>query len=308
MPLHPQAEQFLQTLAETNPPAWSELPPEEGRAIFEDLTDLYGDGPELERVEDIATATGIPMRLYQVDANATPPVLLYFHGGGFVLGNIKSHDVLCCHLAARSGMAILSVDYRLAPEEPYPAALHDCYDALEFVTKHQQELGIDATSLVVAGDSAGGNLALAVALRSRDLDGPAITGQVLIYPVVGQDYETESYEEFAVGYGLTRDTMKWFWDQYLGEQTADGYADLTRANTLSGLPPAHVITAEYDVLRSEGEQLVKDLIAAGVSTTHQQYEGMLHGFIHFSGAFETGLTAIADISEFLRKMTPSTIA
>ena len=301
MPLHPQAESYLRAKAESPRPPWNEIPAAEGRKLFSELTPLFGEGPELDRVEDLQTASGVPIRLYQKDASAKPAVMMFFHGGGFVLGNIESHDTLCRQLAECSGCAVASVDYRLAPESPFPAANDDSYEATQFLADQSDALGLDASRLIVCGDSAGGNLATTVALRARDQNGPTITLQVLIYPVLETDFETDSYRDYAEGFGLSRDVMKWFWEHYLGEQAPTSYAVPTLADSLSGLPPAHVITAEYDVLKTEVDRYAELLRAAGVPTTTRQYDGMLHGFVHFNKAFDDGRSAIDDIAAIVRE-------
>ena len=300
MPLHPQSQSFLDAVAAKNAPAWSDMPIAQGREVFSGLTDLFGTGPELRRVEDVSTDSGVPLRIYQADTTRPRPVVMFFHGGGWVLGDIETHDTLCRHLAAESGLAIVSVDYRRAPEHPYPAAFDDCFAATQFVAEHSDQLGVAARKLAVAGDSAGGNLAAAVALKSRDADGPPIQGQLLIYPVLNREFDGRSYVQFAEGFGLSRAVMMWFWEQYLGANVLDAYASPVLAESLVGLPQTHVITAEYDVLRDEGKAFAELLTAAGVATNHRCYDGMLHAFMHFTGAIEAGREAISDAAEVLR--------
>lgn len=304
MPLHPQARDFLDNLAEQNPPGLDELSPAEGREIFAGLTDLFGVGPELHRVENQTIAENVSVRIYAPSAGKLP-VLMYFHGGGWVVGDLDTHDALCRRLADQSNCAVVAVDYRRAPEHRYPAALHDCWLATEQIAVKAADFELDASRLVVAGDSAGGNLALGVALRARDMGTPAIVGQVLVYPAVEPGFDTTSYREFAEGYGLTKLEMEWFWRQYLGSDglgTADSYAVPTRASTLSNLPATHIVTAEFDVLRDEGEDFAAKLRNAGVSTSSKRYDGMIHGFIHFSVPFDEAKQAISDVAKVIDNM------
>jgi acetyl esterase len=278
------------------------MPPAEGRALFASFKAVFGDGPELHRVEDRTIAGHVPIRIYWPTAGTDLPVVMYFHGGGWVLGNLDTHDSLCRRLASEAGCVVVAVDYRLAPDAKFPAAFDDSFDATAYVSQHANEFNIDPSRLVVAGDSAGGNLAAAVAVRAAEVGSPAIRLQLLIYPVVEPHFETESYLARAEGFGLTRRTMMWFWEQYLAsrEDAASHYAVPSRATNHSELPPAHVVTTEYDVLLSEGKSYAQRLQAAGVPTTIRRYDGMIHGFVHFSGVFDVGKQAVSDIAEHLR--------
>ncbi len=201
---------------------------------------------------------------------------------------------------------MIAVDYRLAPEHKYPAAVDDCYEVTHYVGLHAEEFGIDTDNLMLAGDSAGGNLAGAVSLRARDENGPKIRFQVLIYPVVEASFSTDSYHAFAEGYGLTADTMQWMWEQYWDETNPnDKKHVILTENDLKGLPKTHIITAEYDVLRDEGENFYNHLQQAGTEVTLKRYPGVLHGFIHFSALFDDGLVALQDIGELIRAETGS---
>lgn len=278
------------------------MPPSEGRALFTSLKAVFGEGPELNRVEDRTIAGHVPVRVYWPTDEDNLPVVIYFHGGGWVLGNLDTHDSLCRRLAGETGCVVVAVDYRLAPDAKFPAAFDDSFGATAYVSEHADEFSIDPSRLVVAGDSAGGNLAAAVAIRAAEVGSPSIRSQVLIYPVVEPNFETESYLAHAEGFGLSRKTMMWFWEQYLAseEDALSHYAVPSRASNLSKLPPAHVITAEYDVLLSEGESYADRLQAAGVATTIRRYDGMIHGFVHFSGVFDVGKQAVADLAKHLR--------
>jgi acetyl esterase len=221
----------------------------------------------------------IPVRIYWGAQTAGLPILVYFHGGGWVIGDLDSHDGACRTLANKAGCIVVSVDYRLAPEHRFPAAVDDCYAATVWAAENAASLGGDALKLAVGGDSAGGNLAAVVALKAREQRGPAITHQLLVYPVTDFDFSTPSYSDNGDGYLLTKAGMEWFWNHYLGElDGADVYASPMRAKDLSGLPPATVLTAEYDPLRDEGERYAKRLQEAGVRTTLTRYDGQIHGF------------------------------
>ena len=300
MTLHPQSQEFLDSIAAANRPAWSELPPNTSRKMFGELTRSLGKGPEIQRVRDVTSDEGVAMRIYQTDTSRAQPVTMYFHGGGWVLGDLETHDSLCRQLAQKADCAVVAVDYRRSPEHRYPVALDDCYSATKWIAQRSDEFGLDGTRLIVAGDSVGGNLSATVALKARDVSGPKLLAQVLIYPVIARVFDTESYTQYAEGYGLTREVMRWFWDQYLGTDEPDTYAMPSLAGSLEGLPPAHVVTAQYDVLCTEGEEYAAMLQRAGVATSVRRYDGMLHGFVHYATIFDVGRQAITDLGEVLR--------
>jgi len=282
MPLAPAARTMIDQLEAAGfPPMW-ELPLEQARKAGA-LMGQMDAPPAVASVEDRVIpgpAGDLPVRIYTPDATGPRPVVAYFHGGGFVFCSIETHDGTCRRLANATGSAVVSVEYRLAPECPFPAAIDDCYAATVWSHEHAEELGADGRQLVVAGDSAGGNLAAVVAQMARDRGGPPIAFQVLVYPVIDGACDTPSYTENAEGYFLERQAMQWFWDQYLGPagNCDDPLASPNRAGDLSGLPPAVVITAEYDPLRDEGEAYAGALEAAGVPVTMLRYDGMIHGF------------------------------
>jgi acetyl esterase len=301
MTLHPQARAFLETLAENDAPGWHELPPVDGRAAFNELMEFFGEPVELPRIENGATDDGVPFRIYY-GGEENVPVIMYFHGGGWVLGNVETHDALCRQLASQSGCAVVSVNYRLSPESKFPAPLDDCYNATATVHQKAKEMGLDPDRLAVAGDSAGGNLAAAVALRAKERSGPPIKLQVLIYPVIEPHFDSQSYNEFAEGFGLSKAEMQWFWQQYVADDQTlrDPLAAPGLATKLSNLPATHVITAEYDVLRDEGETFARRLSDSGVDVTLRRYDGQLHGFVHLSSVFDEGSRAISDIASVFR--------
>ncbi len=286
---------LLDAIAASPAPALHELAPEEARAQYDALA-LARTGPgDVATTEDhvVPTPDGdVVVRSYRPVGDGTPPVCVFFHGGGWVIGNIASHDALCTALAARSGVVVVSVEYRLAPEASFPAPLDDCLAATRWVVDHADELGVDASRLAVAGDSAGGNLAAAVALRARDEGGPAIAFQLLLYPVVDHSFSQDSYDENATGYFLTADAMRWFSAHYLGGEAPDHPLAAPLHADLHGLPPALVLTAEYDPLRDEGEAYAARLIDAGGDARAHRYDGMVHGFVSMFSLLDQGQVAV----------------
>jgi acetyl esterase len=231
------------------------------------------------------------------------PLLVFFHGGGFVIGDIDTHDATCRGLAKAAHCIVVSVDYRLAPEHPFPAAPEDCYAATVWVADNAASLGGDGARLAVGGDSAGGNLAAVVALMARDRGGPALTHQLLIYPVIDHNFDTASYVENGRGYLLSREMMMWFWGLYL-EDAGDGskpYASPIRAEDLSGLAAATIISAEFDPLRDEGEAYARRLGDADVAVTARRYDGMVHGFFAMTAVLDRAREAVAFAAAELRR-------
>lgn len=263
-------------------------------------------GPAVRRCEDLripGPAGQVPVRLYIPNEKAPLPVLVTFHGGGWVLGSINSHDAIARRLANAARCAVVSVEYRLAPEAKFPAPLEDCYAAVSWVARNGRSLGIDSTRLAVGGDSSGGNLAAAVVLMARDRGGPPIVFQLLVYPALDCDFETESYRKNATGYLLTRETMIANWCLYLRSEAdaLDPYAAPLRAKDLRGLPPALVITAEYDPLRDEGEAYARRLQAAGVDARYIRYDGMIHAFFSYPDQLEAARDAHEQAARALRQ-------
>ncbi|RVT94457.1 alpha/beta hydrolase [Sphingomonas crocodyli] len=280
------------------------LPHLEYRARVDAGGDLKPKQP-ITRVEDFAVPGpdgDIPVRLY-AHGDAPAPTLVFYHGGGFVIGSIKSHDATARAIALATGWAVLSVDYRLAPEHRFPAAAEDCYAALVWAASDAAKAkGIDTANLAVGGDSAGGNLAAVASIMARDRGGPVLRHQLLIYPVVDVDFDTPSYLENADGYLLSRDAMKWYWDHYMGPDGDRSHPHATPINAeVHDLPPATVITAGFDPLRDEGEAYAKKLEAAGVDVEMTRYPGAFHGFVGM-GDLQSGRDAMAQIA---RRLTGS---
>lgn len=280
----PEIQAVLDALAEQNVPELNTLSVGDARELLVDLFSFSDD--EMAPVASVTDETvpgrdgEIPVRTYTPDGDAPFPLFVYYHGGGWILGNLDTHDAVCRALASSAGCVVVSVDYELAPESPFPGPLRDCYDATEYLASHAADFGADPDRLVIGGDSAGGNLAAAVALRARDAEGPSIDHQVLVYPVTDHAFDTDSYAENASGYFLTRADMEWFWDHYLPTEF-DGknpYASPLQARTLAGLPSASVITAGFDPLRDEGAAYADRLEDAGVPVSHHHHEGAIHGF------------------------------
>lgn len=304
MPLDPIVKMLIDAAAAMDAPAYNTLTPQQARDMYL-LTRRVEQPESVARVENLRApgpAGDIPVRLYAPAADGPLPALVFFHGGGFVIGDLESHDALCRMLANRAGCAVLSIDYRLAPEHKFPAAADDCYAATVWAHKSAASLGIDPARIAVGGDSAGGNLAAVVAQMARDQGGPPVVFQLLIYPVTDYDFGTRSYRDNAEGYFLTTDTMRWFWGHYLTDDSdgASPYASPLRAESLVGLPAAHVITAEYDPLRDEGNAYAGRLEQAGVATTHKQYAGQIHGFVHMNELIPEGRAAVDECAAILR--------
>lgn len=296
MPVDPQVEQVLAAAQAAPEVDFWQLEPAVVRQGFGSV------GPEatpqpVAKVENRmipGPAGDLPVRIYTPDTDGILPLLLFFHGGGFVLCDLDSHDALARSLCNQAGAVVVSVDYRLAPEAKFPAAPEDCYAATCWAVENAAAIGADPARLAVAGDSAGGNLAAVVAQMAKQRGGPAIVHQFLIYPVTDHDFTTSSYAENAEGYFLSRDMMEWFWHHYLEDQEhgADPMASPLRADDLAGLPPATVVTAEYDPLRDEGEAYGKRLEEAGVSTVCIRYDGVIHGFVSMYELIDKGAEAI----------------
>jgi acetyl esterase len=273
---------FLAQMAESGLKPLHEMTPEEARGLGGAWLELYGSGPEVGSVSDDAVPVEggeVPVRIYQ-PAGAARALIVYYHGGGWVIGALDEFDVLARQLVDRTGATVVLVDYRLAPEHRYPVAAEDSWAALVWIADHLEELAGSRVPLIVAGDSAGGNLSAIVAQRAKAEGGPEISLQVLVYPVTDADLDNASYTDPANQLLLSRDGMIWFWDHYAPdpEDRKNPDASPLRADDLSGLPPAVVLTAEHDPLRDEGEAYADKLRAAGVPVQHQRFDGQMHAF------------------------------
>jgi acetyl esterase len=307
MPLDAQTQAVVDSIAASGAPPMHELPIAQARQAQLKRVAAMGGEPEpvahIENREIPGSRGTIPVRVYSPKGKGPFPLLVFFHGGGWVLGSLDSHDRLCRSLTNAAGCVTVAVQYRLAPEHKFPAGLEDCYAATQWVAAHAASINGDATRIAVGGDSAGGNLATVVALMARDRGGPRLVYQLLIYPVT--DYylpSTRSYVENADGYFLTRDFMIWSWNHYL-QSEADAkhpYVSPLQAPDLSGLPPALVQTVEFDPLRDEGEQYVARLREAGVPVAHTRYHQTSHSFLLMGGVIDQAKTAIAEGAAGLR--------
>ncbi|CAJ1507282.1 alpha/beta hydrolase [[Mycobacterium] holstebronense] len=303
MPLHPQVQAHLERLAGSNFADLHTFAPEQVRHAMRLMTQAAGTGEAVASVCDriISTRAGeLPVRIYHPQPDERRPVIVFFHGGGFVLGDLDTHDGLARALANRTGRVVVSVDYPLAPEHKYPAAINAGFAATQWVGLHGGEIGADGTNIAVAGDSAGGNLAAVVAMMARDAGAPAITHQVLIYPDLDFRRSNVSIQEFAGQYGnISRATQQWFMNHYLNgdHEKLDAHVSPLLAPRLEQLPPAFIVTAEFDALRDEGEQYGARLQQAGVPTTINRYDGMIHEFMRWP--FDDAARALEDIAAAL---------
>jgi acetyl esterase/lipase len=304
--LDPQAKAVIDLVIKSGRPPYHQLSPKDARQMFRDTRPASTPpAPVIGEVKDLR-ADGVSIRVYRpagVPASTPLPALIFFHGGGWVIGDLETHDVLCRQLTAGAGISVVNVDYRLAPEHKFPAAVDDAWATTRWVAAHASELGIDRGRLAVGGDSAGGNLAAVVAILARDHGGPALALQVLTYPVTDVAAESTSYAEFADGFMLTRDSMRWFVAHYLsGKQDAlDWRVSPLRASSLAGVAPALVVTAGFDPLRDEGDAYARRLREAGVRVDTICYGGMIHGFVPMGRLIETGNRAVAHAAASLRQ-------
>ncbi len=291
MPVHPVFQEMLNQAGAQPPPDATGLTIQEQRKAADNmvagLAALSEEGPEVAEVRDrvVPGPYGeFQVRVYTPEGTGPFPAYVYFHGGGWWMGTFAMTEAECRHIVRDAGCVVVSIDYHLAPEHKFPIPVEDCYTATTWVVEYTVELDVDPERVAVGGGSSGGNLAAAVCLMARDRGGPSLVFQLLVNPVTDFDFTTLSYQQNGDGYLLTRDTMSWFWDLYLSEPSdaSNPYAAPMQARDLSGLPPALVITAEYDPLRDEGEEYGRRLQAAGVPATVSRYDGMIHGFDFFT--------------------------
>lgn len=304
--LDPEVEAVVERFEAQGIPEWHTTSIESARRV-EDEAFAPGNSPSVDLVRDLAVSGPggeIPIRIYRPAVESPTSVLCFFHGGGWVLGTLDSVDEICRHLADRAGTIVVSVDYSLAPEHPFPAAIDDCWRALEWVSENAAAFGGDQSKVGIGGTSAGANLAAATAIRSRAFDGPTVAYQLLAYPITNHVFDTDSYRENAGGPLLTRADMEWFWDQYL-RSPVDGYnpfASPLRAPTslLRGAPSATVLTAGFDPLCDEGRAYAERLDSVGVPVTHHYYPALPHGFLSLTEGVERADRAMDDAAAAIR--------
>jgi acetyl esterase len=293
MAIDPQAKAYLDRMAALGVPPTEQQTPAEARAMAEErAAALFGPSDDVHAVEDLDVG-GVPIRLYAPSTDLDAPIVVYFHGGGWVIGSLDTHDGLARALANRTGCRVAAVDYRLAPEHRFPAAVDDCWTVTRWAFDQ-------AARVAVAGDSAGGNLAAVMALRARDA-GLALAHQALVYPVIDHRFDTASYAANADGYGLTLAGMRWYWDRYLGG--ADGAhpdASPLRAASVAGVAPALVLVCGLDPLRDEGVAYAERLRAAGVPVEVSEYRDMIHGFLRMSAVIDRSRQAQDEVARALR--------
>jgi acetyl esterase len=310
MPLDPAAEAFLAT-----PIGQQGFPPEveadasaardylvRTRAALAAVTDTRKE--PVDQVTDLALPSGRVLRVYRNSAATPAPIVLYLHGGGWVVGGLEMNDPLCRRLVSLTGAVVASLDYRLAPEDPYPAALDDCVEALSWARENASTLGGDAGSVAVAGTSAGGNLAAGLALLVRDRGLPPLAAQVLLYPVLDPRMDTSSYASYGTNYYLEARQMAWYWHQYVGTDLTGvpGYAAPATVADVRGLAPALIVSAEFDPLRDEAENYAARLAAAGVPTRMIRIDGQIHSFLSFIGVMTAVDAAVADIAQAIKHL------
>ncbi len=310
MPLHPQIEAVIEALNASGLPPLESLLPNDARAQMIEMSKARGQfGPDVGSIEKRVlpgSGGGIPVRIYRPTSagERASPALVYFHGGGHVLGNLDTHDSLARCLCEEADIAVCSVDYRKGPEHRFPAAVEDCFAVTEWCAENGAEVGIDATRLAVGGDSSGGNLAAVVALLARDRAAPALRHQLLVYPIVDYDCVASSYAAYGEGYGpLTDGLMHWFQVHYLNDsrEAGDWRASPIKAADHEGVAPALVITAEYDVLHDDGLAYVETLRKAGVAVQHSDYAGMIHMFFAMGPEIDGAREARAEAAAALRR-------
>jgi acetyl esterase len=306
MALDPDMKALLDQMAAAKLQSFHQMTPVAAREQMKRRVSA-GDPVPIGRIEDrvIPGPNGeIPIRIYTPEGNRPFGALVYFHGGGWVVGNIEMTDQPCRMITKAAGCVTVSVDYRLAPEHKFPAGPEDCYAATKWVSDNATDLGCDASRIAVGGTSAGANLAAAAALMARDRGAPKIAYQLLVYPATRRELDTPSHKQFATDgyYILSRADMEWFWGHYLARDAdaANPYACPERAKSLAGLPPALVITAEFDPLRDEGEAYAARLREEGVATVLKRYDGVTHGFFGMPSVVEKSRVAIAEASGALR--------
>jgi len=299
--VHAQVQALLERVARSPLPPYHTVSPFVARRIYRDTRAVLAPKAPEGVVVRLLAFPNYALRVYRPAGDEVLPALVYFHGGGWTIGDVDTHDVLCRQLALGARCAVFSVDYRLAPEHPFPAAVEDCFAATRYVAEHAAELNV--RGIAVGGDSAGGNLAAVVSLLARDAGSPAVAFQLLVYPATDQRCASASHERNAQGYLLTRDAIQYFRRNYLPNERdwGDWRASPLLAQSHSGLPPALVITAGYDPLVDEGRAYAEKLRSAGVAVEYRDYADMVHGFLLFGGALDSANAAVADCCAALRR-------
>lgn len=299
MSVHPQVAKYLAEVAEIDIPSFEEMTPEWIRSTLTPSPDPHLPAKNIENRSILVNDSEIVIRIYTPESNSSAttsqiPALVFFHGGGWVMGTLDAYDGLCQDLAGTAGCKVISVDYRMAPEFPYPIPFEDAYYATEWVSANANEIGINQNRIAVGGDSAGGNLAAAVALKARESKNLNLVFQMLVYPVTNYRFDTDSYQKYGINYFLTKRAMEWFWEQYLPDESAarEGYASPLRCKNLDGLPDAMVITAGYDPLYTEAIQYIEKMRQAGNNVEHINYEDMIHGFFRRSDLYDRAFEAV----------------
>jgi len=309
--LDPDAAAVYKAFQEAGRPAYETLTPQEARDFYTQARVVMNpDPPELKSAEPLSIPGphgAIPARIYTPNTlrqnNALAPCLVFFHGGGWVIGNLETHDVVCRKLAHEGELKVISVDYRLAPEHRFPAAVDDAIAATKWIAANAAQLGIDASRLIVGGDSAGGNLATVVALAARDSGGPKLAGQVLVYPATDFSRSHPSHREPETSILLTHSVIGWFGDHYMGDADRNDWrASPARVRSLSGLPPAYVLTAGADPLRDEGDEYAARLKDAGVAVTYKHFPGQFHGFFTMGKLLNQANVAVTEIAGWLKAL------
>lgn len=303
MPIHPQTRAVVDIMEQMGVSFGGN--PADLRALMATFPRPQGEAVGAVVNRTIPGPAGeLPVRIYSpADVESGPlPALAWFHGGGWVFGSLDSADFICRAITNRAGCRVISADYRLAPEAKFPAAVDDCFAVTRWIADHAADLRVDADRIAVGGDSVGGNLAAVVTQLARDRGGPSLAFQVLVYPVTDHSFDTPSYRDFGDGYFLTRDAMVWLWNHYLAE-VGDGNCPLAsplRATTLAGLPPAIVITAEFDLLRDEADAYAARLRADGVTVELVRYDSQIHGFFG-NAMIDDGISALDRVGAALRR-------
>jgi acetyl esterase len=309
--LDPDAAAVFKAFQEAGRPAYETLTPKEAREFYLAARVVSNpEPPELERVEELAISAPfgtIPARLYVPKrlrkTNGLAPCLVFFHGGGWVIGNLETHDVVCRKLAIEGELIVISVDYRLAPEHRFPAAVEDAVSATTWIAANAKKLGVDASRLLVGGDSAGGNLAAVVALAARDGDAPKVAGQLLIYPSTDFSRKHDSHREAETSILLTHSVIGWFMNHYLGDADINDWrVSPARAKMFGDLPPAYVLTVGADPLRDEGDEYAARLKQAGVNVTYRHFPGQFHGFFTMGKLLNQANVAASEIGTWLKAL------